>query len=50
MATYINDSNLFSHLFGTEDLRRIISDKNMVQKWFDVEAALEIFQRRNLST
>lgn len=34
------DTLLFADLFSTAELRDIFSDRNMVQKWLDVEAAL----------
>jgi len=39
MATMI-DSELFGDLFSTEEMRKIFTDENTVQKWLDVEAAL----------
>ncbi|HSR12442.1 MAG TPA: adenylosuccinate lyase [Thermodesulfobacteriota bacterium] len=39
MATMI-DSPLFGELFSTEEMRKIFSDENTIQKWLDVEAAL----------
>ena len=40
MGSHVIDSVLFGDLFGTQSLRAIFSDENMVQKWLDVEAAL----------
>ncbi|WP_408011273.1 adenylosuccinate lyase [Pseudalkalibacillus sp. A8] len=40
MASAVYDSILFKHLFSTEKMREIFSEKNLVQKWLDVEAAL----------
>lgn len=40
MSAYVIDSRLFKDQFGTEAMRRIFSDENVVQKWLDVEAAL----------
>lgn len=34
------DSQIFGSLFSTDQMRGIFSDKNMVQKWLDTEAAL----------
>jgi adenylosuccinate lyase len=34
------DSALFRDQFGTEEMRRIFDDRNLLQKWMDVEAAL----------
>ena len=38
MGAYVFDSQLDQ--FGTEAMRRIFSDENVVQEWLDVEAAL----------
>ena len=40
MASHVIDSVLFQDQFGTQRMRDIFSDENMVQKWLDVEAAL----------
>jgi adenylosuccinate lyase len=40
MPSTVIDSNVFKHLFSTDDMRRIFSDANLVQKWVDTEAAL----------
>lgn len=40
MGAHVIDSLLFRDLFGTERMRQIFSDENMVQKWLDVEASL----------
>jgi 3-carboxy-cis,cis-muconate cycloisomerase len=40
VSAYVVDSRLFKDQFGTEAMRRIFSDENVVQKWLDVEAAL----------
>lgn len=40
MGSHVIDSVLFKDQFGTEKLRKIFSDENLVQKWLDVEAAL----------
>lgn len=40
MGSHVIDSVLFGDQFGTQRLREIFSDENMVQKWLDVEAAL----------
>lgn len=40
MHSTVIDSLVFRHLFSTEDMRRIFSDRNLVQKWLDTEAAL----------
>lgn len=40
MGAYVIDSVLFRDQFGTEDMRRIFSDEETVQRWLDVEAAL----------
>ncbi len=33
MGAHVIDSLLFQDLFGTERMREIFSDQNMVQKW-----------------
>ncbi|MBP2657402.1 MAG: adenylosuccinate lyase, partial [Firmicutes bacterium] len=40
MASTTIDSQIFGILFSTDKMREIFSDKNMVQKWLDTEAAL----------
>ena len=40
MSAYVIDSRLFKDQFGTEAMRRIFSDENVVQKWLEVEAGL----------
>jgi 3-carboxy-cis,cis-muconate cycloisomerase len=40
VSASVIDSRLFKDQFGTEAMRRIFSDENVVQKWLDVEAAL----------
>ncbi|MDF2566432.1 MAG: adenylosuccinate lyase, partial [Massilibacillus sp.] len=40
MASTTIDSQIFGVLFSTDKMREIFSDKNMVQKWLDTEAAL----------
>lgn len=40
MYSTVTDSLVFRHLFSTERMREIFSDKNMVQKWIDTEVAL----------
>ena len=40
MASHMVDSALFRDQFGTEEMRRIFDDLNLLQKWMDVEAAL----------
>ncbi len=40
MGSHVIDSVLFQDQFGTERMREIFSDENMVQKWLDVERAL----------
>jgi adenylosuccinate lyase len=34
------DSSVYGYLFSTKRMREIFSDKNLVQKWLDTEAAL----------
>ncbi|MFQ5915285.1 MAG: adenylosuccinate lyase [Nitrospinota bacterium] len=40
MPSHMVDSALFRDQFGTEEMRRIFDDSNLLQKWMDVEAAL----------
>lgn len=40
MGSHVTDSAFFRDLFGTERMRGIFSDENMLQKWLDFEAAL----------
>ncbi len=40
MASHMVDSALFKDQFGTEAMRRIFDDRNLLQKWMDMEAAL----------
>lgn len=40
MGSAVYDSILFKDSFGTEEMREIFSEENLVQKWLDVEAAL----------
>ncbi|MFQ5694224.1 MAG: adenylosuccinate lyase family protein, partial [Nitrospinota bacterium] len=40
MPSHMVDSALFRDQFGTEEMRRIFDDRNLLQKWMDVEAAL----------
>jgi len=44
MASGIFDDALIKHLWSTEELRAIFSDRNRVQKWYDFEAALALEQ------
>ncbi|MEE9197138.1 MAG: lyase family protein, partial [bacterium] len=40
MPSHMVDSALFRDQFGTEEMRRIFDDRNLLQKWMDVETAL----------
>ena len=44
MASGVFDDALIRHLFSTDELRAIFSDRNRVQKWYDFEAALALEQ------
>ena len=44
MASGVFDDALLQHLWSTEELRAIFSDRNRVQKWYDFEAALALEQ------
>jgi len=46
MSVHMIDSALFKDLFGTEEMREIFSDENLLQKWLDVEAALARVEAR----
>jgi 3-carboxy-cis,cis-muconate cycloisomerase len=40
MSAHILDSILLQDLYGTPEMRRIFDDKQLLQKWLDVEVAL----------
>lgn len=40
MASTVIDSKILGALFGSEKMKKIFSDENLVQKWLDSEAAL----------
>lgn len=44
MYSTVIDSKVFGPLFGTEEMRRVFSDENMVQQWLNTEAALAAAQ------
>jgi adenylosuccinate lyase len=44
MASGVFDDALLQHLWSTEELRAIFSDRNRVQKWYDFEVALALEQ------
>lgn len=44
MASGVFDDALIQHLWSTEELRAVFSDRNRVQKWYDFEAALALEQ------
>jgi adenylosuccinate lyase len=44
MASGVFDDALIQHLWSTEELRVIFSDRNRVQKWYDFESALALEQ------
>ena len=44
MASGVFDDALIRHLFSTDELRAIFNDRNRVQKWYNVEAALALEQ------
>lgn len=44
MASGVFDDALIKHLWSTEELRAIFSDRNRMQKWYDYEAALAVEQ------
>jgi adenylosuccinate lyase len=44
MPSGVFDDALLKHIWSTEELRAIFSDRNRVQKWYDYEAALALEQ------
>lgn len=44
MASGVFDDALIKHLWSTDELRAIFSDRNRVRKWYDYEAALALEQ------
>jgi len=44
MASGVFDDALIKHLWSTDELRAIFSDRNRVQKWYDFESALALEQ------
>ena len=44
MPSGVFDDALIKHLFSTDELRAIFSERNRVQKWYDFEAALALEQ------
>jgi len=44
MASGVFDDALIRHLWSTDELRAVFSDRNRVQKWYDFEAALALEQ------
>ena len=44
MASGVFDDALIKHLWSTDELRAVFSDRNRVQKWYDFEAALALEQ------
>jgi adenylosuccinate lyase len=44
MASGVFDDALLKHLWSTDELRAIFSDRSRVQKWYDYEAALALEQ------
>jgi adenylosuccinate lyase len=44
MASGVFDDALIKHLWSTDEMRAIFSDRNRVQKWYDYEAALALEQ------
>ncbi len=40
MASHVIDSAIFKDMYGTDELRQVFSDENLLQCWLDVEAAL----------
>jgi adenylosuccinate lyase len=46
MASGIFDDALIKHLWSTDKLRAIFSDRSRIQKWYDFEAALALEQAK----
>lgn len=46
MASGVFDDALIKHLWSSDELRAIFSDRNRLQKWYDFEAALALEQAR----
>src|SRR5574340_355305 len=44
MASGVFDDALIGHLWSSDELRAIFSDRNRVQKWYDYETALALEQ------
>jgi adenylosuccinate lyase len=44
MASGVFDDALIKHLWSSDELRAVFSDRNRVQKWYDFEAALALEQ------
>jgi len=44
MASGVFDDALIQHLWSTEELRAVFSDRNRVRKWYEFEAALALEQ------
>jgi adenylosuccinate lyase len=44
MASGVFDDALIKHLWSSDELRAVFSDRNRVQKWYDYEAALALEQ------
>jgi adenylosuccinate lyase len=44
MASGVFDDALIKHLWSSDELRAVFSDRNRVQKWYDLEAALALEQ------
>ena len=40
MPAHVIDSVIFKDMYGTDELRQVFSDENLLQCWLDVEAAL----------
>ncbi|MDL0089472.1 hypothetical protein [Campylobacter gastrosuis] len=40
MASSSIDSRVFGVLFASDEMKKIFSDENRVQKWLDTQAAL----------
>ena len=40
MASHVIDSVFFKDLYGSEAMRAVFDDHNLLQKWLDYEAAL----------
>lgn len=46
MASTVLDSKVFGPLFATDEMQKVFSDENLVQKWLDTEVALAVSEAK----